>query len=263
MRDISFITSLNIQGGNIRVDCPTCGGGNTLGVSRRRGKVVWHCFRANCKERGAIDQRLDVEDIKKLTFGAPDAPPRPFQLPATLVSWDADINSIKFCETNNVIPSIEAGRADVRYDPEKDRTIFIIKDETGKPIDAVGRAMNKEHPSKWYRYGATQSLFVVKSEFNTSSAVIVEDAASACAISCVCTGVALMGTELASMGALLEYSRVYLALDPDAMKKNIELAKHLSYWCDAKVVAIPDDLKYYNDSQLKSMFKEWSRNAKQ
>ena len=44
---------------------------------------------------------------------------------------------------------------------------------------------------------------------------------------------------------LLHYKKVIIALDPDALKKHLQIAKELRNWvAEVKVLRLTDDLKY-------------------
>ena len=90
--------------------------------------------------------------------------------------------------------------------------------------------------------------------------VIVEDCPSACAVSNVLTGVAIMGTSLKSshLEHLKPYKNLYVCLDRDATSKSYDMAKDLrsSGFDNVIVKPLEDDLKYYNTNQIRSMFYE-------
>jgi DNA primase len=85
--------------------------------------------------------------------------------------------------------------------------------------------------------------------------VLVEDAASACAISPIATGVALLGTNMkeADLAQLKKYSHVFVCLDPDATRKALDLQKYLSYFVSTTIIRIDDDLKYYDAQEIKKL----------
>ena len=72
---------------------------------------------------------------------------------------------------------------------------------------------------KWYRYGKSSKLFTCGEH---SKAILVEDAASACAVSQVATGIALLGTNMkdADLASLKGYTHIYICLDADATNYN-------------------------------------------
>lgn len=82
--------------------------------------------------------------------------------------------------------------ADIMYDSKQNRVVFMIKNDH-VICDAIGRSLHKSVKPKWYRYGKSNRLFT---SGESDVGVLVEDAASACAISPVATGIALLGTNL-------------------------------------------------------------------
>ncbi len=79
--------------------------------------------------------------------------------------------------------------------------------------------------------------------------MLVEDCFSACvAQQYGVTGVAILGTSLTETHKQFlsnRMSRVIVALDPDALQRNLQIAKELrSYIIEVKVLRLTDDLKY-------------------
>jgi DNA primase len=91
-----------------------------------------------------------------------------------------------------------------------------------------------------------------------SDSVIVEDCPSACAVSNVLTGVAIMGTKLKEIqkSHLKPYKNLYICLDRDATTKAYDMAKDLRSSGFENVIVKPleDDLKYYNTEQIREIF---------
>jgi DNA primase len=118
----------------------------------------------------------------------------------------------------------------------------------------VGRSLSTRGP-KWWAYGDTQSgVHVGKG----STAVLVEDAASACAVSrCANTvGVALLGTNLTKdlEKSLSYYENVVIVLDNDAKQKAVSMCRALSKSTtlritklDLKVLSLQDTERVLND----------------
>ena len=105
---------------------------------------------------------------------------------------------------------------------------------------------------KWYRYGKSHTLFTCG---DSDTAIVVEDAASACAVSQTFTGVALLGTNLKDMdlSLLKKFHKVYICLDPDATRKALDIQKYLCYVVPTKVIRIKDDLKYFGSQEIKKL----------
>lgn len=112
--------------------------------------------------------------------------------------------------------------------------------------------MDKTVKPKWRSYGEFSSLLEVGS---AKTAVLVEDAASACAVYAtgIYTGVALLGTSLTMrQRKLLEkYDDVIVCLDKDASKKSIKIRGQLRGSVSTSVKFLARDLKYLNETQIK------------
>jgi hypothetical protein len=91
-------------------------------------------------------------------------------------------------------------------------------------------------------------------------AILVEDCASACAVSNVLTGIALMGTSLKESHKkhLTQYDKLYIGLDRDATVKSFGIANELkSYGIkNVHVKTLEDDLKYYGTKEIEEMFND-------
>ena len=129
---------------------------------------------------------------------------------------------------------------------EKD---FIKKD--GIIIDAIGRAL--KYGTKWHRYGNTTEPFLAGTG---DDLYLVEDAASACAVSEDYAGVALMGTSLPTeyISTLQnKFDNIIVALDRDATSKAFDIARELGYRSKTRVVMLEDDLKYFKPNEIRDI----------
>ena len=93
---------------------------------------------------------------------------------------------------NHCMNAYMKGLTDIRYDIKQHRAVFLIK-EKNEIRGAVGRGLNSEVYPKWFMYGDKSYPFMCG---QNDIAVVVEDCASACAVSDFYCGVALMGTSL-------------------------------------------------------------------
>jgi 5S rRNA maturation endonuclease (ribonuclease M5) len=114
---------------------------------------------------------------------------------------------------------------------------------------------------KWKSYGDTTGLFTCGTG---DIAVVVEDAASACAISNLegYVGAALLGTNISpkQKQQLKHYSRVIISLDKDASGKAIKLLSKLTgHVKSVTVVLLEEDLKNLNTQQLEELYDESKR----
>ena len=86
--------------------------------------------------------------------------------------------------------------------------------------------------------------------------MLVEDCASACAVSEVHTGVALMGTSLPDSYIPVlkkKFKKVIVALDRDATTKAFDISNQLRYYMDTEVKILEDDLKYFDKTPIGSL----------
>ena len=134
--------------------------------------------------------------------------------------------------------------------------MFLVKNRIShKIVGAVGRALNKNDFPKWFMYGNKDVPFKCG---ECEDSVIVEDCPSACAVSNILTGIAIMGTKLKDIqkSHLKPYKNLYVCLDRDATTKAYDMAKDLRSSGFENVIVKPleDDLKYYNTDKIREMF---------
>ena len=91
-----------------------------------------------------------------------------------------------------------------------------------------------------------------------NTCVLVEDCFSAYYVTKLgVTGVAILGTSLLEEHKQFlseNFSRVIVALDPDALPKTLQVAKELKGWViEVKVLKLTDDLKYAKDIDIKNL----------
>lgn len=239
---LRYVNSLDLETvRHRRQDCPWCAGKHTLSITKENGYLSWHCFRASCGVKGVQAVGRSVAELKQtLRHEATESQPS-FELPAHLVPATANKECVRYMERNNCLDAYTRQDVDIRYDPKQHRAVFVVY-HNNQPVDAVGRALDWRDKPKWYRYGKSGMPLTVG---NDSLAVVVEDAASAAAISNVATGIALMGTSLmdSHLSHLREYSKVYIALDPDATRKAIDIHRFLSYYVRCWVIRLDEEFK--------------------
>ena len=49
-----------------RLNCPECGGRNTFTITKEYGKLLWNCYKASCRIKGAKGVTRTKDDIKSL-----------------------------------------------------------------------------------------------------------------------------------------------------------------------------------------------------
>ena len=222
-----------------RFDCPFCGGVNTFTITKERDSTVWNCYKASCPAKGGIGTKLSRADLAHRK--QQPKPPPPFVIPSSF-TLDFPVRMVRYLEKNNVLDAWKANRVQLYYDVAANRVVFIIKADN-KPVDAVGRALHKG--VKWLRYGTSKEPFIVPTDIH--HAIVVEDAASAAAVSQYGTGIALLGTQLTdrALEIISQYRSVTVALDRDATNKALHLTKRIKQFTTATMKILKEDPKVY------------------
>jgi hypothetical protein len=248
------------EGQYLRLDCPVCKGLNCFGIERNGGVVSWGCFRASCGAKGKHDVGFTREGIRvrlgyDQTIRSSNDEPKP--IPDPLVSIDTRPYILDWLSSVNTLAAYNNGLVDITYSPTEDRVMFKIpnvKGYVGRNCATLENSRVKAFGPKWRNYGDTSTVF---SCGKGGTGVIVEDAPSACAVGTVdgLTGIALLGTKLttAHKVALRKYKKLIVCLDKDAALKSIEFSRRLSGTSNVSVKMIPDDLKYFNPTQIEGM----------
>ena len=232
----NIIQDVNLNMGDTkRMNCPSCNGYKTFSITNNNGKIVWNCFKASCNLKGAKSIHLTTDDIRKYMQSRIQKEKK-FVLPEYIIPMEKKHLPKYFydIDTSNIL-----------HDVKENRVVFPIRHD-GELVDAIGKA-EKRLP-KWKRYGKSNMPYVSWSSL-TQTCVLVEDCFSACvAQQYGVTGVAILGTSLTETHKQFlsnRMSRVIVALDPDALQRNLQIAKELrSYIIEVKVLRLPDDLKY-------------------
>lgn len=233
-----------------RIDCLFCGGKKTLTVSRLDGKLVWNCYKASCNAKGGKRVGRSIEGIKA-KLANPDHKQtvskwiRP--LPEVTSSPAGHEKVVTFLTKNHSYAAWLAGAVKIAYDPQQDRVLFYTNGNTG----AVGRTLRNGDRPKWMSYGDTSGILSVG---DCDTAVVVEDAASACAVytTGIYTGVALLGTNVSAeqRSQLSKYKQIIVCLDKDARSKGLRLAKSLRAIVPTTVRMLEEDFKYLEPDQI-------------
>lgn len=241
-----------------RINCPFCGGKYTLTISKRDGSLIWNCYKASCSASGGKRVGYGLDAIKrKFNNDEPSGiRKRIYPLPEVNSSIEHHEHVIKYIDDNNCRKAFDDGAIKITYDPAKDRVLFWMNANEG----AVGRALITGVKPKWLSYGDTQGVLSVG---NQDTAIIVEDAASACAVYATgkYTGVALLGTNISPVQRikLREYNKLIICLDKDASKKAIRVCKGLSGYVNSQVCFIQEDLKYMTPCKIMERINEVQR----
>ena len=238
----------------MRLDCPFCNHKNTLSITNDDSVMRWHCFHASCTAKGSEKKKMSMSTIKKIFNAEPITPENTFNIPDSFKSLYSNEKAMKYLQNNNCWEAYTWRRADIRYDVKQDRVVFLIK-EYDNTRGAVGRALHKDTFPKWFMYGNKNVPFTCG---DCEDAVLVEDCASACAVSNVLTGVALMGTSYNDSfdKYLKKYKTIFVSLDRDATTKSFDIVNKLRYrgFENVQVKILEDDLKYYDTQQIEKIF---------
>ena len=224
---LEIIERIKIREGDYkRIDCPFCGGKKTFTLDRLNdGKLLWNCYKASCPAKGSKQMGRSIQAAKDYMDGRRKAKPdrKPTPLPDMTTHIRNKPEALDYLASVNSIDAFNRGLIRIRYAPKQNRVLFYNSDHTG----AVGRRLDGTGP-KWLSYGDVGGGIHVGS---SDIGVLVEDAASACAIARLqgYTGIALLGTNLTSLikNSLHLYNALYILLDNDAAKKAVQMSRQL------------------------------------
>jgi|TARA_B100000035_G_C21028532_1_gene567269 hypothetical protein len=201
----------------------------------------------SCDLKGGTRVRMTVDDIRTQLSDAERFAGAEFDVPEYLVPANHDV--ITWASDTYGLDAAELG---LLYDVREHRAVFPIMHE-GKIVDATGRALNKRLP-KWRRYGKSGLPYA---HGCGKVAVVVEDCVSAAVVGGGnFVGIAVLGTSLsdAHKKFLTQFSTAVIALDPDAVRKTLLMAKELrGHVDDVRVLYLTDDLKYRNPTDMTNL----------
>lgn len=239
------------SGQSKRMTCFACGGAHSLGVSRQGSEMTWHCFRNSCGIKGRTNSSRSVAELKHAFSSTPMSIAK-FELPGYLTSVAGNSRCEDYLRKNNVMKAYESGLVRLSYDPKEDRILFLVRDKAGVVVDAIGRSLKGSLP-KWKVYGTAKLPFICGTN---KTAFLVEDCASASAISHIATGIALLGTSLKAsyIDTIKQYNKVVIALDQDASRKALAIQAQLRYFVPCQVALLQEDLKMYDPKTIIEMY---------
>jgi len=242
------------EGETKRVNCPFCGGRNTFTITRREGVRIWNCYKASCTASGATGDIFPVEAIKMRITGKDsrlnaEKCVLKSNLPAVSVPVDNHEYAVRYLKSVHAYQAYVEGLVHVSYAPKEHRVLFWLNNDTG----AIGRSLKGAIP-KWKVYGDCSGLFTCGSG---PTAVVVEDAASACAVGVLpgYTGVALMGTHIDSVKKreLTRFPRLVICLDNDASRKALTLVRKMEGFVPTSVRFLKQDFKWLEPQEIASI----------
>jgi len=250
---LTIIKSLIPEGEiDVRIDCPFCNHNNTLTIKRESSSLLWYCFHSSCSAKGKHEGKMTMQQIFDTVVKKKKESGKPFTLPSSFVSILSEKKCFDYLEKNNCMKTKEKGKASFMYDVKQHRIVFLIK-EKEKLKGAVGRGLNSQVYPKWFMYGNKNYPFICG---DSDIGVLVEDCASACAVSHVYSGIALMGTSLPDSYIPVlkkKFKKIIVALDRDATIKAFDISNQLRYFIETEVKILEDDLKYYNEKKVKEI----------
>ena len=245
-----YLTGLDIvDGGSIRMDCPECKGRKTFTVSNLNGQLLWNCYKAGCNISGANKVSMSADSIHRRLNMVEESTLKKFMMPINIVPVSGEYtHPLAWACSWGLSPK----EHNLMYDIREHRFVFPVV-HRGITVDATGRSIAKRLP-KWKRYGNSRLPYV---HGCGKVAVVVEDCVSAAVVGDDRhTGVALMGTSMSNEQKqyLTQFSTAVVALDPDALKKTLAIAKELrSVVKDVKVLRLQDDIKYRNEKDIDAL----------
>jgi len=250
-----FIDDLALnEAESVRIDCPSCRGKKTFTAIKMDGSTLFNCYKLGCNTKGAVRSGYSREDIATILNKKNSVPttsePEKFVFPE-YVSHDIDNKHMhKFIDKWNLHDTY------LLYDVKDERAVFPIRSRQGMVLDAVGRSLTGKQP-KWLRYNGKADFFLSSKTDNTYCAVVVEDVISAITVAKVCpnvTGIAILGTNINydHMEYLQDYTKIIVALDPDATHKSIEYKREIESWTgiNTMVMMLQDDIKYKTEEDV-------------
>ena len=245
------ISDMNIRTGETkRMNCPACNGYKTFTVTNNMGSLMWNCYKASCDIKGGTRVHMSVDDIRAGFNGQEKLTESKFSMPEYIVHPRSNKDVRDWC----MGWGLNQDELSIMYDVKEHRVVFPVI-HNGTTVDATGRSLGKRIP-KWKRYGNSGLPYV---HGCGNVAVVVEDCVSAAIVGSSevrFVGVAVLGTSLSEShkSYLSQFSTVVIALDPDAAKKTLAIAKELrGHVSNVRVLRLQDDIKYQHPDDMASL----------
>ena len=230
----------------IRINCPSCGGIKTFTATRTDGIVLYNCYKAGCNVSGKKRMLSSSRYIREKSIILPSQKKQEFKIPDHFSVY-LPKKMTRYCNENN----INTDKVQLYHDVKLDRAVFPIFDVkinegslptiTPKIVDAVGRSLSK-YGAKWHRYSNSGLPFICG---EGETCYVVEDSASAVAVSQHGIGLALLGTNLSNevRDIVIKYPYVIVCLDKDASSKAIRMKNRIAQFTRANVKLLEVDPK--------------------
>tara|TARA_R110002012_G_scaffold4345_2_gene20013 strand:- start:2570 stop:3379 length:810 start_codon:yes stop_codon:yes gene_type:complete len=254
-----YVKDLDLsEGESVRSDCPVCNGRNTFTATKEDSLVKYNCYKLGCSiVPGGVPINLTAAEITERLSTLKDGEAKK-TIPAFIIPEYMTWSEPSHTKFNRFVSrwGLEHESLDILYDVKDERAVFMIRDERNRLIDAVGRSLNGSLP-KWYRYTGNATVFTRCMGEPNGTVILVEDVISAITVAKVrpnVTGMAVLGTNInaAHMEYLQDYTKIIVALDPDATHKSIEYRKEIQSWTgiDTMAMMLQDDIKYKTEEDL-------------
>jgi len=240
--------------GDYRGDCPFCGGKNTYTATIGSGSLKWNCYKMDCHVSGIYDTDMTAAEIMNLMSKTVKQTRQQeadtMEIPVYMVIPTPQHDKhTRFMKRWGIVGG-------TYYDVKDERVVFPIY-HNGRMIDAIGRAVGKKKFPKWYRYSGKANYYATGTG---RTLLIVEDVVSAIVayqeIPDI-TSMAILGTQLTTnhLEKIREYSKVVIALDPDAAKKTIQYRREIEQWTGipTKALSLFDDIKYRVEEDMEKL----------
>jgi len=240
--------------GDYRGDCPFCGGKNTYTATIGSGSLKWNCYKMDCHVSGIYDTDMTAAEIMNLMSKTVKQTRQQeadtMEIPVYMVIPTPQHDKhTRFMKRWGIVGG-------TYYDVKDERVVFPIY-HNGRMIDAIGRAVGKKKFPKWYRYSGKANYYATGTG---RTLLIVEDVVSAIVayqeIPDI-TSMAILGTQLTTnhLEKIREYSKVVIALDPDAAKKTIQYRREIEQWTGipTKALSLFDDIKYRIEEDMEKL----------
>ena len=231
----------------MRINCPDCGGRGTFTATRVDGTILYNCYKAGCSLSGKKDVMGSSKYIRSKSIISAEPTKSDFNMPDHFSIYHPN-KMVSYCVRNN----IDTSKVQLYYDVKLDRAvfpIFMVQPSSfdtptiwrNKVVDAVGRTLGNSW-NKWHRYGNSGLPFICG---NSEICYVVEDCASAVAVSQYGTGLALLGTNLSDqlLDIVVNYPYVIVCLDRDASAKAIQMKNRIGQFTKAEVRLLDVDPK--------------------
>lgn len=248
-----FLDSLNLDiGQSYRGDCPVCNHNKTFSVTNSGSKLLYNCYHADCNISGFNSNRVTENIFNEIVSNNKQKELSEYNIPNYFVSIDKSDRAKLYLQNNNCWSAYLKNLDNIFYDVKNDRVVFLVRYKN-KIVDAVGRRLGN-YGSKWHRYNKSKIPFTIGEGEVT---IVVEDCASACAVTDWYKGVALMGTHLTNeaLTLLSDSLNVVVALDKDATRKAIDMVMRLKSKVPTRLVTLDRDLKVLTKDEIWKILK--------